>query len=569
MIHSKQIERPKVILVVDDQEINRDVLTVILGEEYEILYAANGQEALDEMRAHAEELSIVLLDLMMPVMTGYEVLEEVRHDEILNRIPIIVLTADHGAELRALQAGAADFITKPFDATEVILARVGRIIELSEGRKLISAAEHDRLTGLYTRNFFYEYAERLNQYHPDMHMDAVSLNVEQFHTINELHGREFGDEVLRIIGGEIRIFLSENDGIASRIEADRFQLFCRQQESYEALLKRFQDRVNREQPDVNIHLRMGVSPWMEGVDPVLQFDRAKTACSMVRQDYQHPLMIYDEAMHRRELLNLRLLDDLNTAVEEKQFIVYYQPKYNIQTNPPRLSSAEALVRWRHPELGMVSPGDFIPLFENNGLIGVVDGFVWNEAAAQVLRWKEKYGITLPVSVNVSRSDMFDPALAERLIRLIEESGLEFGDIKLEVTESAYTENAHTVLEVIQALRDQGFDIEMDDFGSGYSSLNMLSEMPLDVLKMDMKFVRNIEKSEKDRRLVTLILDIARYLQVKVVAEGVETEGQMQILKDGGCNLVQGYYFSRPLPAEEFEKLIEKQISESAGLGSES
>jgi diguanylate cyclase (GGDEF)-like protein len=569
MIRSKQIERPKVILVVDDQEINRDVLTVILGDEYEILYASNGQEALDVMRANTEELSIVLLDLMMPVMTGFEVLEEVRRDEILNRIPIIVLTADHGAELRALQAGAADFITKPFDATEVILARVGRIIELSEGRKLISAAEHDRLTGLYTRNFFYEYAERLYQYHRDLHLDAISLNVEQFHTINELHGREFGDDVLRAIGGEIRAFLSENDGIASRIEADRFQIFCTKQESYEALLKRFQDRVNREQPDVSIHLRMGVSPWMEGVEPVLQFDRAKTACNMVRQDFQHPLMIYDEEMHNRELLNLRLMDDLNTAVEEKQFVVYYQPKYNIQTNPPRLSSAEALVRWRHPELGMVSPGDFISLFENNGLIGVVDGFVWKEAAAQVLRWKEKYGITLPVSVNVSRSDMFDPTLAERLIRLIEDSGLEFGDIKLEVTESAYTENAQTVLEVIQALRDQGFDIEMDDFGSGYSSLNMLSDMPLDVLKMDMKFVRNIEKSEKDRRLVTLILDIARYLQVKVVAEGVETEGQMQILKDGGCNLVQGYYFSRPLPADEFEKLIEKEISETAALSGES
>jgi EAL domain-containing protein (putative c-di-GMP-specific phosphodiesterase class I) len=185
--------------------------------------------------------------------------------------------------------------------------------------------------------------------------------------------------------------------------------------------------------------------------------------------------------------------------------------------------------------------------------------VWQEAARQAAEWKKKYHITLPVSVNLSRSDVYDPALEERLIRLIEENGLDYGDIKLEVTESAYTDNAQTVLTVIRRLRERGFQVEMDDFGSGYSSLNMLSEMPVDVIKMDMKFVRNIEKSETDRRLVTLILDLARYLRVPVVAEGVETEGQLEILRQGECDYVQGYYFSRPLPPAEFEKLIQKEI----------
>jgi len=560
MIRARQIQRPNIVLVVDDQEINRDVLAEILADRYEILQAGNGREALAVMRAHAEELSIVLLDLMMPVMSGFDVLEEVRGDERLSKIPIIVLTAERSAELRALQAGAADFITKPFDLSEVILARVGRIIELSEGRKLISAAEHDRLTMLYSRNFFFEYANRLYQYHPELHLDAIVLNIEQFHSINELNGRAFGDDVLRLIGNEIRAFLAETEGIASRIEADRFDIYCVAQPDYAALLERFQKKLNTALPNVNIYLRMGVKPWREGVEPIVLFDRARTACNMVRGNYQTRLMIYDDDMRMRELFHQRLLNDLRVAVKEEQFLVYYQPKYDIQCEPPRLASAEALVRWKHPELGMISPGDFIPLFEGNGLIGIVDGYVWQKTARQVALWQEKYRMTLPVSVNVSRSEVFDPGLSERLMRLVEDNGLDYRNIKLEVTESAYTDDAKLVLNVVKSLRDMGFEIEMDDFGSGYSSLNMLSDMPIDVLKMDMKFIRNIETSETDRRLVSLILDIAKYLKVKVVAEGVETEGQLEFLRRGNCNLVQGYYFSRPLPAEEFEKLIERELA---------
>ncbi len=560
MIKSTQMQRPKLVLVVDDQEINRDSLGIILEDDYEILYAENGKEAVEQMRGHANELSLVLLDLMMPVMNGFEVMEIVREDEQLKHIPIIVLTAEKSAELRALQMGAADFITKPFDMSEVILARVGRIIELSEGRQLISAAEHDRLTMLYSRNFFFEYANRLYHYHPELHLDAIVMNIEQFHTINALNGRDFGDDVLRLIGNEIRAFLGETEGIASRIEADRFDIYCLHQPDYRALLNRFQEKVSSLSRSTSIHLRMGVKPWREGVEPILLFDRARTACNMVRGDYQNPLMIYDEDMRMRELLNSRLLNDLRPAVEERQFQVYYQPKYNIQVDPPRLSSAEALIRWKHPDLGMISPGSFVPLFEGNGLIGVVDNFVWQEAAKQIARWKEKYSFTLPVSVNLSRSDVFDPTLPDRLDRLILDNGLSYKDLKLEVTESAYTDNAKQVLDVIKSLRNKGFEIEMDDFGSGYSSLNMLSDMPIDVLKMDMKFIRNIEESETDRRLVSLILDIARYLKVSVVAEGVETEKQLEILRNGKCDLVQGYYFSRPLPSEDFEKLIEKEIA---------
>ena len=560
MIKSKQIQRPKLVLIVDDQEINRDVLGSILEDDYELLYAENGEEALNIMREQRERLSIVLLDLMMPVLNGFEVLETVRNDELLRQIPIIVLTAERSAELQALQMGASDFIPKPFDEQEVILARVSRVVELSEGRQLISAAEHDKLSMLYTRNFFMEYAERIFQYHPELHMDAVVINIEQFHSINALNGRNFGDRVLQVIGEEINAFLAGTEGIASRFEADRFAIYCMQQPDYRALLNRFQDRVNRLTRKVSIRLRMGVKTWQEGVEPLMMFDHARAACNRVRGDFQNPLMFYDDDMRMKELLNQRLLNDLHSAADERQFKVFYQPKYDIQADPPRLASAEALIRWKHPELGMISPGEFIPLFEGNGLISVVDNFVWKEAAAQITAWKEKYGFTLPVSVNVSRADVFDPTLVERLAELVESNGLDYGSIKLEVTETAYADYANQVLDVIRRLRERGFEIEMDDFGSGYSSLNMLSDMPVDVLKMDMKFIRNIESSETDRKLVTLILDIAKFLDVSVVAEGVETEGQLAILRSGNCDLVQGYFFSRPLPPEEFEQLIRRELA---------
>ena len=560
MIKSKQIQRPKLVLIVDDQEINRDVLGSILEDDYELLYAENGEEALKIMREKRERLSIVLLDLMMPVLNGFEVLETVRNDELLRQIPIIVLTAERSAELQALQMGASDFIPKPFDEQEVILARVSRVVELSEGRQLISAAEHDKLSMLYTRNFFMEYAERIFQYHPELHMDAVVINIEQFHSINALNGRNFGDRVLQVIGEEINAFLAGTEGIASRFEADRFAIYCMQQPDYRALLNRFQDRVNRLTRKVSIRLRMGVRTWQKGVEPLTMFDHARAACNRVRGDFQNPLMFYDDDMRMKELLNQRLLNDLHSAADERQFKVFYQPKYDIQADPPRLASAEALIRWKHPELGMISPGEFIPLFEGNGLISVVDNFVWKEAAAQITAWKEKYGFTLPVSVNVSRADVFDPTLVERLAELVESNGLDYGSIKLEVTETAYADDANQVLDVIRRLRERGFEIEMDDFGSGYSSLNMLSDMPVDVLKMDMKFIRNIESSETDRKLVTLILDIAKFLDVSVVAEGVETEGQLAILRSGNCDLVQGYFFSRPLPPEEFEQLIRRELA---------
>ena len=436
----------------------------------------------------------------------------------------------------------------------VILLLLARSIWAEKkAQTLIAATETDDLTGLYNRDYFFHYANSMYRKNPKTPMDAIVLNIEQFHSVNALHGMAFGDHVLRILGNAIREVADEKGGIAGRFGADRFDVYCRHTEDYRAILDLLQNKLDALASNTSIRLRMGVMPWQENLEPVKLFDRARTACSMARGHYKDHLIVFDEKIHERELLDQRLLNDLRRALDSYEFEVYYQPKYDIQSDPPRLVSAEALIRWQHPELGLITPDSFIPLLERNGKIGEVDKYVWSEAARQIARWKARFGVTIPVSVNLSRVDVFDPELEQTLDRILVQNGLDHDALKLEVTESAYTENADQVIQVVESLRKKGYTVEMDDFGTGYSSLNMLSAMPINVLKMDRTFIQNIENDEKDVQLVALILGIAKNLDIPVIAEGVETEQQLKLLKDLGCVLAQGYFFSRPLHPAEFEE----------------
>ena len=303
---------------------------------------------------------------------------------------------------------------------------------------------------------------------------------------------------------------------------------------------------------------MGVySEVDKSIDVERRFDRAKMAADTVRSNYTKAVAIYDSALHESEIFAEQLLEDFRTGITEKQFQVYYQPKYNVRYSEPVLSSAEALVRWQHPTLGMISPGIFIPLFERNGLIPELDNYVWREVAAQLRDWKERLGPFVPISVNVSRIDMYDPHLVETMEALIRENCLSPEDFLLEITESAYTQDSEQIIDKVKELRRKGFRIEMDDFGTGYSSLNMISSLPIDALKLDMQFIRNAFSERKDTRMLEVIIEIAEFLAVPTIAEGVETAEQMFTLRSMGCDIVQGYYFSRPVPAPEFENFLQK------------
>ncbi|MBR1423395.1 MAG: EAL domain-containing protein [Ruminococcus sp.] len=550
------------VLVVDDELVNRRLLGFIVSRDYEVIYAENGIRALELIRKNERLLSLILLDLLMPEMDGYELLEILKADPALKRIPVIVLTSEKTAEVKSLQLGAADFIPKPYDMPEVILARVRRSIELAEDNIIIHETETDVLTGLYTKQFFYQYCRQHDRYCIDMKMDALVLNINRFHLVNELHGREYGNRVLMLLADNIRTLLNETNGLACRCEADSFFIYTPHRDDYGELLAEYAERFRSAIESSRISFRLGIYENVDmSIDIEQRFDRANLACTNRRSTYTSSYAVYDTQLHERELYNEKLISDMDKALEEKQFRVFYQPKYNIKGDKPVLASAEALIRWIHPELGMVSPGAFIPLFEENGLVQKLDHFVWREAAAQIKRWKDKYGRTVPVSVNVSRIDIYDAQLEEKLREIVRSNGLEPNEYLLEITESAYTDNSEQIIDKVNLLRKDGFRVEMDDFGSGYSSLNMLAALPIDALKLDMQFIRTICSSEKDLKMVELVIGIARFLNVPVIAEGVETEEQYLLLKKIGCDIIQGYYFSKPVSPEEFNKLIEAEQKE--------
>ncbi len=545
------------ILIAEDQQINRELLGLYLQDEYELLYACDGGETLEMIRAHRETLSLILLDIIMPVMSGIEVLKIIRADDSLNHIPVIVTTAEPETEIECLDLGAADFISKNYPPREVFSARVRHAIELSEDRDIIKFTERDELTGLYNRDYFYRYAEQFDQHHKDVDTDAIIVDVNHFHMINERYGKAYGDSVLRRIGLQLRETVADSDGIVCRRNADTFMVYCRHREDYEEILEQASLCLMDESTSENrIRLRMGIYQNVDkSVDIERRFDWAKQASDKVRGNLSRRIETYNDDMRIQQIREEQMIEDFSEAIAGGQFQVYYQPKFDIRPDTPVLASAEALVRWIHPTRGMISPGEFIPLFEKNGLIQKLDLYVWQETARQIRQWREELNYSVPVSVNLSRVDIYDEHLPETLLSILEEFDITGRDLLLEVTESAYTQDQDQIVEMIVRLREMGFRIEMDDFGTGYSSLNMISKLPIDALKLDMLFVRDAFRQGGDEHLVNLIIDISKHLNVPVIAEGVETDTQLHRLRELGCDLVQGYFFSKPIPAGEFEAFI--------------
>ncbi len=541
------------ILIVEDEFVNREILKNILKDDYEIFEAEDGETAVGLLESKKSDLSLILLDLFLPKMSGLELLNIIQANPELNNIPVIVLTSDKELEVRCFQYGASDFISKPYPDSNIIKARVNRVVELFEDRQTIKSTERDALTRLYTKEYFYKYVADEDKHNPNINMDAIAVGIRSFNTIKERFGSSFSDSLLIRFSKRIKKLMPSIFGMVCRFEADTFIIYSRHVDDYEGLLKElsiviFVDKEKK----TPIKVQMGIYQNVDkNIDIDVRFDRAKTALNKIRDSVVKNYFIFDDKLKEKELFEEELIESFQTAIDEKQFVVFYQPKFNIQGDTPELVSAEALVRWKHPQKGLISPGIFIPLFEEKGLIQQLDLYVWKEAASQMRKWQEKYHKHVPVSVNVSRIDLFDPTLVETLLDIVKENGLEAKDLLLEITESACTSDVNTIIEKTSALREVGFKIEIDDFGTGYSSLSMINKLPFDALKIDMIFIRNAFSSENDNKMIKIIIDIASYLKVPTIAEGVESKEQVAVLKELGCEIIQGYYFSKPVPNEEF------------------
>ena len=545
------------ILVADDEYINREMLENILADEYDILKAEDGEMAYEMIRQHRNTLSLILLDLIMPKLTGLELLVRLSEDPELKGIPVIVLTSDQASEVESLRKGAFDFIPKPYPQPDVIKARISRSIELIEDRQIISSTERDELTGLYTIEYFYRYGSQFDKYYPSADRDALCFDINHFHVLNERFGIAKGDEILKCIARRLQSAFPDTGSFVCRKAADTFLVYCPHKDDYSAIVEQVSAVI--EDLETAVKVRVGVYSFCDKkLDIRARFDRAKIAADKIRNNYSVSISNFDEALIDAELYAEQLVEEFPKALAEKQFQVYFQPKYNIVGEKPVLSSAEALVRWSHPTLGMISPGKFIPLFEGDGLIAQLDEFVWRRTAEIIADWKKRLGISVPVSVNLSRAELYDPGLIDKMEKITSDNGITPKDLYLEITESAYVSDSDQIVDRVKSLRKHGFFIEMDDFGSGYSSLNMISELPIDALKLDMLFIRSAFDKLNDTRMISIVIDIADYLGVPVIAEGVETEEQYLALKKLGCTIIQGYYFSKPVPANEFERfLLEK------------
>ena len=557
------------MLIAETDENNRAELKNIFCDEFEIIEAVDGFGCLELMEKN--KIEIVLAALQMPMMNGFEVLKSVAKDERFEEIPIIVTTnrEDTDGEAQAMTLGAAEFLTTPFNKITA-RCRVKNVLAQFENKRHVLEKEAkdkriiemhrymeiDNLTGLYNRETFYKKAAALMQENPDTKYYIVYLDISCFKAVNDLFHLETGNLILKTAANYFMNEINTQDGISSRIEADHFVLCVPQNKlDIEQLISGLDVAIQSLGISHNILFFAGVYPVNNAFLPVDQMcDRASMALQKIKGNYVTRYAYYDASMREFMLQEQMIVRDMEFALQDEQFTIYLQPIYRPETDS--IVSAEALVRWFHPVNGMISPGYFIPVFERNGFIVRLDRFVW-ESVCKFIRGQIDSGKkVVPVSVNVSRLNFYNLDLLDFLTGLLEKYKLEPWMLKLEITESAYTDNPQQLISIVKMFREQGFAVLMDDFGSGYSSLNMLKNMPIDILKVDMAFIRELEHSPRSVIILRSILGLAKELNMGVVTEGVETKAQLENIMSMGAADIQGYYFSRPLPVEDFKTLLE-------------
>ncbi|WP_288885302.1 EAL domain-containing protein [uncultured Eubacterium sp.] len=416
-------------------------------------------------------------------------------------------------------------------------------------------SRHDSLTGIY--NMKYLYSRISNQLaYTDEEYVLLYLNIKSFKLINENFGKTYGDVVLIELANWIRNNVS--DGLYGRLVSDTFGIcilkkdfdedfYVRELSDFVVILKNVELRIN-------IHI--GVYEVLNrSMDVSVMFDRAHLAISNVEEKYKTVVKYYDEKIRNEMLEEQRLVSDFPVAIKYDHIIPYLQP---IVDEKGKVVGAEALARWNHSEMGFLPPYKFIPLFEKNGLITQLDMYIWEQVCKILNEWK-KLNLDLFISINISPKDFYFTDVVSVIVKLIKKYDIEPRKLRIEITETAMMSNPEERIDILNKFRDAGFIVEMDDFGSGYSSLNTLKDMPVDLLKIDMKFLSK-DNDERANIIIKNIINLTNDLDIVSLTEGVETKEQFEGLLAMGCELFQGYYFSKPMPVEEFSSFIEKSAS---------
>ena len=549
------------ILVVDDNEISRLTLRETLRDEYEVLEAENGKDALELMHRTHKLLSAVLIDIIMPEMDGYELLKNIRKNAMLRQVPTIVVTGDTaiGTEEKALSLGATDFVTKPYNIP-IVKQRIKNIINLRETSSIINSLQRDRLTGVYDREAFLDKAGSMIAAQGPGYYVLSCLDVDKFKVINEKYGMAKGDEILKFLAETFNKGFSELGGICGRITADVFAVLYPRKfiNSNEV------ENIRRVASTPKLLLRPIVISVGEYVITDIElpvstmFDRAALAVKTIKGRFDTRTAIFDESMMEQELREQEVADEMGGALKTNQFEAWFQPQYDHSSGA--LIGAEVLTRWHHLKKGLLMPCDFIPIFERNGFLYEMDKFIWEQVCVTLRRWLDEGDEPLPLSVNISRYDIIQRDFYETLTRLVKKYNIPTKLLRLELTESAFNYPNDEIVSMAERLAKFGFTIAIDDFGSGYSLLNTLKNVPANILKLDMHFLED-DGTARGRDIVESVVLMTKSFGMPVIAERVETRQQADFLKSVGCHYVQGYLYAKPMPVEEYEELAKNHSKE--------
>lgn len=544
------------VLIIEDNEINQEVLSTILEDKYDIMRASDGIEGLKILEEHYSEISVILLDIMMPVCDGRQFLKIIKDDPILSSIPVIVTTGSdrNETEQECLELGAADFIVKPYNAN-ITRKRIDNLIRLRESSITLESIEYDELTGLYTKQAFNHYFETLIRDVKYKKIHVIVSRVSGFNQINNIYGRNAGDNLLCYLAEEYK--KNMRDGLIARVSGGTFVcVLCGDEDIDREYFLDNVKRITQNAPIPRLRVKYGI---YENVDKSLSssiiYDRACMAVKAIDENYEHNIAYFTDDMNQKVIRREKIENCFEDALDNNEFVVYYQPKF--ATTDEKMVGAEALVRWRKNDAFRFFPGEFIPVYEKNGMITKLDECVFRQVCAfQADRIKSGKDL-FPISVNLSRISICADGTDEKYTRIASEYGVPLKYVPLELTESA-TINGELSARVAKRLAEIGFALHVDDFGTGYSSLASLNEIAFSTLKIDKSLIDCVN-DEKGRKLVALTAKFAKCLNnMEIVAEGVETREQLEIIREMDVDIIQGFYYSGPIPPEKFKTYYEER-----------
>ncbi len=548
MFGNPEVAKKAMVLLAGHNSEEEKTLSEIVQETYGVVFADTEEEVLSILQDKDNVISAAIISSEKAL----SILRSIRLIPTLEDFPVLISTSGNNAELEneLLELNVVDFLKEPFDPRRV-LNRLKTAIKLDTANKIISELERDELTGLFTRQAFLRKADRIRKENPHKKFAVLAFDFENFKSTNTLYGEAKCNEFLAYTAKRLKGLLPK--GIAGRFGGDQYILFFDFEgpqvdvERIKLLTKTILDSA----PITHQVVKTGVNaPISHDLPFVVCCDRAFLAIQKIKGIYGKDIAFFETDLQKQLLDEQHINETMESALENGEFKVFYQPKHESITG--KIVGAEALVRWDHPEYGFMGPGQFIPIFEKNGFITKLDMFVLEQVCKDIKKWKSKGYTIVPVSVNVSRRDFLEPGCIDKQFNIIDSHGIEHAYLHMEVTESLYSENTEIIISQLKKVQELGFMIEMDDFGSGYSSLGLLSTFPLNVIKLDISFVRNFRQNEI---VIENIIKMAHRLGLLTVAEGAETSEQVATLKTLGCDFIQGYYFSKPLALDDYEKYI--------------